>query len=323
MTNYFLVSVSSRENLDLCKKYTLAGFTDSINGVWTYCEIEEGDFISFLYAAKAHNLYRVEKKVAFQNAQNLPPWKPITFKISRRTYYFPFRLHLRPVREFEESLIRTEFAYIAENLLLRGGYRKTHFQADQTTLQNVSQMGGKVSETLENPEFSSLTFVPRFSTNKMLIRIPYVFPFREIILQSAIRHHLCNRKNMQEFLEDISVEEVEAESLEVLGEKAFPEGHVDIFVKEAVPIGESRNVIVEAKVGKAVTKDFEQLGDYLRELGPENLRAVLIAKDFSKKAVSAFKSKIVPLKYMFSCDLSIPRSFQELLECMKLEKYPT
>ncbi len=80
--NYFLVSVSNRKNLELCKKYGLAGFTNSINGVWTFSEIQEGDFISFLYGAKANNLYKVEAKEAIKDAKNLPPWEPITFKMS-------------------------------------------------------------------------------------------------------------------------------------------------------------------------------------------------------------------------------------------------
>jgi len=321
MPSYFLISVSNKKNLELCKKYALAGFTNSINGVWTFCEIKEGDFVSFLYAAKAHNLYRVEKKAAFQNAEDLPPWKPITFKISKKTYYFPFRLFLRPVRKFEESLIRTEFAYVAENLLLRGGYRKTHFQADQTTLQNVSQMGEKFLENVKNLELSSSIFVPEFSTNKSLVNIPYVFPFRELILQSAIRHYLYDKENLQRFLEDISVDEVNAENLEALGEKALPEGHIDIFIKEAIPIGESKNIIVEVKTGRAMIRDFEQLEEYLEELGPECLKAVLIARDFSKKAVFKFENKIIPVKYVFSCDLSTPRNFQDLVKFLKLEKY--
>jgi len=321
MPSYFLISVSNKKNLELCKKYALAGFTNSINGVWTFCEIKEGDFVSFLYAAKAHNLYRVEKKAAFQNAEDLPPWKPITFKISKKTYYFPFRLFLRPVRKFEESLIRTEFAYVAENLLLRGGYRKTHFQADQTTLQNVSQMGEKFLENVKNLELSSSIFVPGFSTNKSLVNIPYVFPFRELILQSAIRHYLYDKENLQRFLEDISVDEVNAENLEALGEKALPEGHIDIFIKEAIPIGESKNIIVEVKTGRAMIRDFEQLEEYLEELGPECLKAVLIARDFSKKAVFKFENKIIPVKYVFSCDLSTPRNFQDLVKFLKLEKY--
>lgn len=321
MPSYFLISVSNKKNLELCKKYALAGFTNSINGVWTFCEIKEGDFVSFLYAAKAHNLYRVEKKAAFQNAEDLPPWKPITFKISKKTYFFPFRLFLRPVRKFEESLIRTEFAYVAENLLLRGGYRKTHFQADQTTLQNVSQMGEKFLENVKNLELSSSIFVPEFSTNKSLVNIPYVFPFRELILQSAIRHYLYDKENLQRFLEDISVDEVNAENLEALGEKALPEGHIDIFIKEAIPIGESKNIIVEVKTGRAMIRDFEQLEEYLEELGPECLKAVLIARDFSKKAVFKFENKIIPVKYVFSCDLSTPRNFQDLVKFLKLEKY--
>ena len=55
--SYFLISVSNRKNLELCKKHALAGFTNSINGVWTFLEVGEGDFVSFLYGARAHNLY--------------------------------------------------------------------------------------------------------------------------------------------------------------------------------------------------------------------------------------------------------------------------
>lgn len=51
--SYFLISVSNRKNLELCIKYAMAGFTNSINGAWTFVEINEGDFISFLYGAKA------------------------------------------------------------------------------------------------------------------------------------------------------------------------------------------------------------------------------------------------------------------------------
>jgi len=104
-------------------------------------EVQEGDFISFLYGARAHNLYQVIRREAIREFATLPPWPPVTFRESGRTYHFPFRHWLETIREFDEPLVRSEFAYVAENLLLRAGYRKTHFQADQTTLQNVSQMG--------------------------------------------------------------------------------------------------------------------------------------------------------------------------------------
>ena len=157
---YFLISVSNKENLDLCKKYGLAGFTNSINGLWTFSELQTGNFISFLYGARAHNLYRVEKKESIDKADNLPPWKSITFKMSGKTYYFPFRMYLKSIRKFDEPLVRNEFVYVAENLLLRGGYRKTHFQADQTTLQNVSQMGNIFTNSIQQlniPHYSLFT----------------------------------------------------------------------------------------------------------------------------------------------------------------------
>ena len=64
--NYFLISVSNKENLNLCISHALAGFTNSINGLWTFSEIKEEDYISFLYAARAHNLYQVIKKEAVE-----------------------------------------------------------------------------------------------------------------------------------------------------------------------------------------------------------------------------------------------------------------
>src|SRR5713101_4105272 len=117
---------------------------------------------------------------AIRDSRDLPPWKNLTFKASGRTYYFPFRLRLKPLRSFNEPLVRAEFSYVAENLLLRGGYRKTHFQADQTTLQSVSQMGTLFEGSLEQlllPEYS--TFEPSFTHDAKHLRIPEVFKFQE------------------------------------------------------------------------------------------------------------------------------------------------
>jgi hypothetical protein len=318
--SYFLISVSNKKNLLLCKKYSLAGFTDSINGAWTFSELQIGDFVSFLYAAKAHNLYQVEKKDAFENAEKLPPWKPVTFKISGKTYSFPFRLRLKPIRIFEEPLIRMEFAYVAENLLLRGGYRKTHFQADQTTLQNVSQMGIISEEKIESLELpNTKIFVPKFTLNDEDIKIPKIFPFREVILQALIRQYLSEVNNLKKFLDMISVDELNAENLEVLGEKALPEGHIDIFIKESVPIGLSRNIIIEVKTSKATKNDFGQLKMYLGETSNECLRGVLIAKDFGKKIVKKIPDRMIPIKYSLE-NFDKPKTFEELKQRLRLEE---
>ncbi len=158
MPNYFLVSLSTRNNLDLCLKYGLAGFPSSHNGFWTYLEIDEGDFISFLYGAQIWNLYRVKEKLALQGANKLPPWPPVVGR--KQKYYFPFRLKLEPLRYIRESLVRSEFAYVAGNLLPRSGYRKTHFDADQTTLQMVSHMGEPYVETVDDVCISADPLTP-------------------------------------------------------------------------------------------------------------------------------------------------------------------
>jgi hypothetical protein len=314
---YFLISVSNRANLDLCIKYALAGFTNSINGLWTFCEIEKEDFVSFLYGAKVFNLYRVKEKGAIRNAGHLPPWPSITFKMSGRTYFFPFRLVLEPVRRFEEPMVRPEFAYVAENLLLRGGYRRTHFQADQTTLQSVSEMGCLYDQDTERLDLNkSDTFVPRFTWDETKVFNPEIFKFQEFILQTLSRHLLSDRTNLQRIFASIGMNDFAPIAFEALGEKALPEGHVDILVKESTPKGLSRKIVVEVKSGPARTRDVDQLSSYMDEIGKECLAGLLVASKFSKRTLlSASNRRIEPFAYGFGdIDRTGVYSFTALLE---------
>lgn len=318
---YFFVSVSNRKNLELCVKYALAGFTNSINGVWTFSEIQEGDFISFLYGAKAHNLYRVEGKEAIKDAQDIPPWDPITFKMSGITYYFPFRLHLSPIRKLNESLVRAEFAYVAENLLLRGGYRKTHFQADQTTLQSASQLGELYDYKIDRLKFNEYeTFIPRFTKSKDKVSPPEILRFNEIILQAAIRQHLSDENHLADFLYQIGVETLDTSKLEVLGEKALAEGHIDILIKEATPMGLARKIIIEVKTGLAKLQDIDQLSLYLNEMGNECLAGVLIAWNLSRKVLEeARRQGISTFEYKLSIfERDVPVTFNEIKGTIQL-----
>src|SRR6266436_4043368 len=302
--SYFLISVSTRENLDLCIKYSLAGFLGGHSGAWTFCEVEDGDFVSFLYGAKAHNLYKVDKREALRNAELLPPWKPLTFKESGRTYSFPFRLHLVPFRVFSEPIVRTEFFYVAENLLLRGGYRKTHFQADQTTLQSVSEMGTRVNGSvvaLPLSEYS--TFTLRFTQKAELIKTPETFRFRETILQSAIRRHLMSGDNLQMLLTRLDFTGAQASALEILGEKALTQGHIDLLLKQRVPIGSAMKLPIEVKTKRAQPEDLAQLRAYMDELLDECPMGVLVAADFNKKVIGDAKGLGIGLvRYLLSSD---------------------
>lgn len=312
--SYFLISVSTRENLNLCIEYGLAGFPSGENGAWTFCEIEEGDLVSFLYGARAHNLYRVTKRDAFRNAELLPPWKLLTFQETGKTYSFPFRLQLEPVRAFSEALVRTEFAYVAENLLLRGGYSKTHFQADQTTLQSASQMG---TPEVQRPKVLAVgelnNFVPRFTRNKELLNTPEVTRFKETILQSAIRNYLKSETNLRSLLNKLEFSQVAAADIEVLGEKAIPNGHIDILLKRRAPLGSDTKIPIEVKTQKAQPKDLDQLISYTDELRAECAMGVLLAHDFHKAVVArAPGTNIKLVRYELTADLRGMVTFEEI-----------
>lgn len=315
-TAYYLIAVSNKKNLELCMRYGIAGVTNSVNGFWAYSEIHVGDYVSFLYGARAFNLYRVNRKDALSNAKNLPPWENITFRESGKTYFFPFRLTLELVREFNEPIVRYEFSYVAENLLLRGGYRKTHFQADQTTLQNVSKMGVKSNKKLERLVLpSSEAFEPKISMISKKSNTPEVYKFNELLLQAATKLKLSDGKILDDLLKRLSLQCGDSGVLEVLGEKALPQGHVDILIKNAVPIGYSKQIVIEIKRKKAVEKDVIQLLNYLEELGSESEVGILIASEFPKKLLQKYRSiKIIFLKYSIDDLDSETISFETLVK---------
>lgn len=318
---YYLIAVSNWHNLDLCIRHMLAGFSNSMTGVWTYLEVKEGDFISFLYGARAHNLYEVVKREAIREYESTPPWPPVTFRESGRTYFFPFRHSLRIIREFVEPLVRSEFAYVAENLLLRAGYRKTHFQADQTTLQHVSQMGALGASTpvgLNAPPYT--TFTPLFTSQQSEKRVPFVFHFQEVILQAALRRHLHETQNLAAFLELIGLDGSLANQLEVLSERAVSEGHVDILIKDRVPIATARKLVVEVKRRQAQSRDLLQLRDYMDKFGKECLTGVLIAEGFPKSVLrQAPEMNIHLVRYGFSFEWNAPKTFEEIQSRLDLE----
>jgi len=318
---YFLVAVSTRENLDLCIKYGLAGFPSGESGSWTFCEIQEGDFVSFLFGARAHNLYRVTMKEAIRDAEALPPWKPLEFKETGNVYSFPFRLHLVQIRSFVEPIVRTEFFYVAENLLLRGGYRKTHFQADQTTLQSVSEMGvvhSGISSKLILPDYT--TFPLRFTKSKEHIKKPEIFRFQETILQSAIRRHLSIDSNLDSLLLNLPSITLKGESLEILGEKALTQGHIDLLLKQRTPKGTSLKIPIEVKTNEAKPDDVTQIRNYRDELMGEAPVCILVASDFGRKTREAAMQKEVSLvQYKLAADLSKAVTFQEIYDGLSLE----
>jgi hypothetical protein len=322
--SYFLIAVSNRANVELCIRYGTAGFTSSLNGLWTFCEVREGDIISFLYGARAHNLYEVIGKTAIANASGLPPWPDLTFVESGKTYSFPYRLRLKLLRHFSESLVRPEFAYVAENLLLRAGYAKTHFQADQTTLQAASQLGHVAAPTdqpgvLQLPKHEEI--VPLFLPNSTGADGSKVFGLRETFLQSAIRAWLKREQRWAGWLDQLGIDRDGLGSFEVLGERALSQGHVDILLKQAIPIGTAKKVAVEVKRDRATLDDLAQLIGYVQELGQECIGASLIASGFPKGVVAEAKARGISLVgFSWKSAWNTPRTFAEIVTDLELDR---
>lgn len=317
---YFFAALSTRENLKKCEELALAGFPQTRNGVWAYVDIDVGDFVSFLYGAKAHGLYEVVEKLALESPESLSFWEPIHSK--KGDIYFPYLLRLRPVRELNEPLARSEFLYITENLLRRGGIRKSHFQADQTTLQNASQMGKVWKGDENNVGFSGKdTFVPRFAKGKDNVKPPEVNLFFEKILQSLLRHHLLKKEILKNFIEEIGVGNLKERKLEVLGELALESGYVDLLVKEAEPIGTAKQIVIEVKTGPIRNDDVKQVLGYMNELGEECEAGALVGGRLARNLEIPADHRIHPWKYEFhNIDIKEARAFNELLTEIEIKK---
>jgi len=194
--------------------------------------------------------------------------------------------------------------------------------ADQTTLQNVSQMGSlwkQEVESLQMPDYK--TFVPKFSRQQK--NIPLVFPFQEVILQAAIRQYLSDNGNLANLIRMLGLaSSLQAEELEVLSEKATSEGHVDILVKDRAPVAVARKVIIEVKLRRAQKSDLEQLKRYKDEFGEECLAGVLIAGDFPDKVVREASGLpgIHLVRYNLGLDWGEPKSFAEILAGLTVEE---
>ncbi|MEM2487223.1 MAG: hypothetical protein QXR44_01340 [Thermoproteota archaeon] len=201
---------------------------------------------------------------------------------------------------------------------MRGGYRKTHFQADTVTFYNVSNMGIRFEGVNEILYLQGTIFQPKITFRRERVNLE-TFYFHELILQSLVKNKIKNEK-LNNILEYFDVN-IPSDYFEVLGEKALPEGFVDIFIKMKHPAGSNLFFPVEVKTGKAKLSEAEQLEAYMKELGNECKGGVLIAKDFPKTLSQYCESEnILPIKYYFeNLDDQKEYTYEELLNLLKLE----
>lgn len=313
--SYFLVAVSTKQNLEDCREYSLAGFPETGNGAWTFADISTGDYVSFLYGAKAHDLYRVTDKMAVANASEIGPWPGLEF--SSGESHFPFRLDLHREREFEESLVRSEFQYIAENLLLRGGYSRSHFQADRTTLQRVSQMGQRNETDGKSGDWTTKETTAKWVRKQGGFEYPEQSRFVEYTLHALLRKHLADEAVMSEFAEQTGFTELLDRDVEILGERALPEGHVDLLIRDSEPVGRATNIPIEVKLNRCSEEDLKQLAGYIEQLEPESPGGILLAETIPREFETP--ENVVTVRASFEgIDMGNPQPFEDMLEALQL-----
>ncbi len=159
-------------------------------------------------------------------------------------------------------------------------------------------------------------FSPKIVFKRELQEIPEKFHFKELILQSLVRKKV--KSSLLGWILKYYEVNSDTKEFEVLGEKALPEGFVDLLLKLKHPKGRNNYILIEVKTGKAQRKDVEQLKRYLEELESETICGVLVAKDFPKY-VAKYK-EILPVKYNFrEIDVNKEYTYEELLEALSLE----
>jgi hypothetical protein len=313
--SYFLVAVSTVENLADCREYCLAGFPETGNGAWTFADIAPGDYVSFLYGATAHDLYRVTDRRAVANADEIGPWPALAFDSGES--HFPFRLDLRQERAFEESLVRSEFQYIAENLMHRGGYSRSHFQADRTTLHRVSQMGKRDETAGKSGDWQTEETTAGWVRQQGGFEPPEESRFVEYTLHALLRKYLADERALAEFAEMTGYTELLDRDVEILGERALPEGHVDILIRDSEPVGEVTNVPIEVKLNRCSGEDLAQLEGYIDQLEPECPGGILLAETIPRNFETPDNVAVVRSSFD-GIDMGTPQSFETMLDALCL-----
>ncbi len=126
--------------------------------------------------------------------------------------------------------------------------------------------------------------------------------------------------NLQVLLQAVGLSNVRPADLEVLGEKALPEGHIDLLLKQRVPLGSTFKVPIEVKTNKGLPKDLVQLQSYHDELSGESPIGILIASDFHKAVVTlAAANQVKLVRYSLSADLTKAATFEEIYLGLKLD----
>ena len=126
--------------------------------------------------------------------------------------------------------------------------------------------------------------------------------------------------NLRAFLAFLDLEVDNPEGLEVLGEMAIALGHIDLLMKQRVPLGSTFKIPIEVKTKRATPHDVSQLRAYMDELREDCQIGALVAADFAKTcARKAADAGIKLIRYTLTSDLNQTPTFQEIFRGLTLD----
>lgn len=183
-------------------------------------------------------------------------------------------------------------------------------------------MGRPFDEITEELALSRETFEPRIGlANMQRPAIPEVLKFMENLLHAMLKRSLASPPRLAEVLQRMIRPEVLSRHLEVLGERALEQGIVDVLVKEATGIGQTRQVVLKVKTGNASVADVSQVRTYVDGLAQDCWGGILIAKGASKRVLAVAQGTSIRV-CAFSFEGVTPQheTFGQLTDKVRLDR---
>lgn len=129
-----------------------------------------------------------------------------------------------------------------------------------------------------------------------------------------IRCWLKSRTNRQELFGHAGFEWLAETDVEVIGERALPEGYADILIQDDAT---SSSAVFEVKLSKTEGEHFIQVSNYLKNMNSKSTLGFIISKGVAGEIPT--KSNIVQIICNFERPFTVPMTFSELVNSLRLK----
>lgn len=245
-SKYFIIVLSTKRNLDLCRKNSIAGFPETDNGQWAFLDIDVGDYISFYFNGRVWDLYEVVDKIIpnqwltklARGNEELDPeplnddekWDSI--KTKNQFIYFPFRLKLKKIvgTSYDSNIVfKSGFERLGINLVPRVSLKKTHFQLSINDIKRYFNF----DVSLKEKEFNIDSFVLCKKRSQHRSNQNNSINFEENSIDEIIHQEIYLqsfvKKLLEAYIDKIKIVE-KCDSYEFLSEQTTDGGESDIVI---------------------------------------------------------------------------------------------